>query len=161
MITDPSVFVDRDLLIFGVKTEKRLTPSAFFFVTHLGRPPDDRIVQGRSWPLCDEKDQRSVFRIEGSPGAYKIRCPSYENRYLFASYDEEEYGDHRHRIVEARIQPDPRMWFDIQAVAPNRYTVRCTETNTYVGTSVNKEDNDYYIIHDAEPQEIMLLGPVE
>jgi len=133
-------FIGKDLLIYDI------TKSAFWFVSHRVRKPDDRVVEARRGEPMD----RSFFKIEQADnGHYKIHCPAYHNRYLFCSWDKEN----NHHLVEARVgADDDRMRFDITEIdgKSGEYRIYCVKTETFPYVSNDQDEDDFYVEHSKE-----------
>ncbi|NJP33747.1 hypothetical protein [Micromonospora thermarum] len=124
--------------------------SAFAFVSHRART-GDRVVQASRAPKRDDDRtiSRAVFVIEDAGSRLsRIRCPAYDNRYLFFSWDKEKS---RH-LVEAKTDgSDDRTLMHITEVHPGEYVIVCPATrNSYMNVSTIKDGSDLYICHDTD-----------
>lgn len=147
-----SIPTGRELLLYNITSSMDFDRPQFVFVSHRGRPPDDRVVESG-----DPKEGRSIFVIDSAGDRlYRIRCPAYENRYLFCSFDEE--GD---KLVEAKPDAnDDRTLFRIELVNSGRYAILNPRLAHFVGISRVNDGPDQYVMHSTEISLFVFLDPL-
>ena len=142
-----ATFAGRPLYLFG--TDPEGGRSRFLFVSHRSKD-GDRIVEAHHAPWTDGRS--NLVLDDAGDGTWRVRCPAYDHRYFFCSYDEGRY-------VEARAEADPRNRFYIREVAPGQYTLMCPATNTFVQISRRDDGEDSYVVHGEAPYLFRILLP--